>query len=288
MLKSVIISLIFMVLLNSCSLNSFVVGQMAPVFKVSSEALYEETDLELAEQAIAANLKLLEGLLKNDPQNEELLLLLAQGYAGYALGFIEDKDPKRAGRFYDRAFQFAQRALFETKHDFNWNKQNRILLEEHVAKINEKSATPALFWTAFAIAGKINVSLDDPTVMINQPVLLKMIERLEAVNPEYFFGAVYLMRGAILGITPKMLGGNPEKAAEYFDKSIALTNSNFLLAHIYKARFYAVKTLNEEAFDSLMQHVTSYNLGTKKELGLFNSIAKQKAKLLLENRDELF
>ena len=55
-----------------CSINKLVIHQMEPILEQSSAALYEESDLELAEQALASNLKLVEGILKNDPQNEQL------------------------------------------------------------------------------------------------------------------------------------------------------------------------------------------------------------------------
>ena len=48
-------------------------------------AFFEECDLELAEQSLPAELKLIEGLLKNAPQNKELLTALCMGFAGYAM-----------------------------------------------------------------------------------------------------------------------------------------------------------------------------------------------------------
>ncbi|MBF8297270.1 MAG: transporter T-component [Bacteroidetes bacterium] len=71
------------------------------------DAFTEEQDLEFAAQALPSNLKLLEVMLKNEPENESLLRLLAEGYNSYALGFVEDTDPERAKIFYLRATDYA-------------------------------------------------------------------------------------------------------------------------------------------------------------------------------------
>src|SRR5271166_5488089 len=44
------------------------------------EAFTSEKDLDFAEQALPGNLKLLEVMLKSDPDNVRLLRLLSQGY----------------------------------------------------------------------------------------------------------------------------------------------------------------------------------------------------------------
>jgi hypothetical protein len=269
-------------------MNRFIVGQMAPVFKTSMDAFYEESDLQIAEQAIAANLKLLEGLLKNDPENEELLLILAQGYAGYALGFVEDYNPQRAKIFYQRAFTFGQRALIDpAMRTWQWTKQNRKKFAEKLNSL-EESDIPALFWTLFAMAGKINMSLDDPTALINISILEEAIVKIKEMNPEFFYGSVYLLQGSIEGMKPRMLGGNPEAASENFEKNLEITKGHFLLSQVYQAKFYAAKILDEELFDRLIQQVEEFDTGTEPQIALFNQIAKRKAELLKARKEELF
>lgn len=269
-------------------MNKFVVEQMTPVFKVSVEAFYEETDLEIAEQALGSNLKLIEGLLKNDPQNEELLILLAQGYSGYALGFIEDENPKRAITFYDRSFNFARRALLgEEDREWHWTKENKEKIEAAIKRAGQNEL-PALFWLTFAMGGKINVSLDDPTALINVAILEKAIEKVENLNPDFFYGAIYLLKGSILGMKPRMLGGNPEKALENFDKNLEISKGDFLLSYVYKTKYYALKTLDEELFDELIEKIESYEIGTNPKIALFNQIAKKKAQKLKLQKEDLF
>jgi len=104
-------------MLTGCSYRAFMVGQMTPILETSATAIFQESDLKIAEQSLASNLKLIEGLLQNDPQNERLLLLAAQGWSGYALGFAEDEEPERARMFYLRAKVYARKSL-EIQHPF--------------------------------------------------------------------------------------------------------------------------------------------------------------------------
>ena len=76
-----------------------------------SEAIFEECDPELAKESIPANLKIMEGLLKSDPDNKDILRLLCMGYSGYALLFVEENDPNRASDLYLRAREYGRRAL---------------------------------------------------------------------------------------------------------------------------------------------------------------------------------
>ena len=80
--------------LSACSMDKFVIRQTGALLDYGVLALYEETDLELAEHAMASNIKLLEGMVKGDPENENLLLLTTQALNGYALGFVEDEEPE--------------------------------------------------------------------------------------------------------------------------------------------------------------------------------------------------
>ena len=283
-----IILLLLIMTIPSCSLNRFVVGQMTPVFKTSMDAFYEETDLQIAEQAIASNLKLLEGLLKNDPENEQLLLLLAQGYSGFALGFVEDDDPARAKVFYRRAFNYGQQAFIDpSQHSWQWTKKSIKIFDERLQNCSD-SDIPALFWTIFAMAGEINVSLDDPAALINVSIVEQAIEKIEEINPKFFYGSVFLLKGSIEGMKPRMLGGNPQAAKESFARNLEITQGQFLLTQIYQAKFFAAKTLNEELFDQLIKEVEDFDIGTKPEIALFNQIAKRKAALLKSQKEELF
>jgi TPR repeat protein len=260
---------------------------MGPVLEKSAQALYEEDDLQIAEQALASNLKLIEGLLKNDPENRDLLLLAARGYAGYALGFAEDQNPKRAKRLYLRARDYALRILRRDAAFAQAEKQGLNALETYIKGYGPEQV-PALFWAGFSWAGYVNLSLDNPEALLALPEIQILMERVERVQPDYFYGSVYLFFGSLYGMKPVIMGGDPQKALEYFRKNMRLNHNDFLLAQVYAAKFYAAKMLDESLFDSYLKHVLEMPIDKHPEWRLLNRIAKEKAKNLLAQKEDLF
>lgn len=286
-IKHFLIVPLVLFIFSACSMNKIVIGQMEPILQQSSAALYEETDLQLAEQALAGNLKLIEGLLKNDPQNEQLLLLLAQGYSGYAMGFVEDYDPERAKMFYLRARDYALQVLRKDKSFLTAEKKG---LDPLTNVVNDYGIdkVPALFWAGFAGAGYINLDLTNPMALVDLPKIQLFMDRVETLNPSFYYGAVYLYQGSVLGMKPVIMGGNPDKAKEYFEKNLELNEKKFLLAYIYMAKYYAAKTLNEELYEQCIQKIKSTPVDILPEMALVNKIAKRKAKLLMQSKEDIF
>lgn len=280
-------SIAVLMVLVSCSPQRMVIRQMEPVLNGSVEALYEESDLTLAEQALASNLKLIEGLLKSDPQNKQLLLLAAQGYAGYAQGFVEDTEPERAKALYLRSRDYA---LEQLRRNEAFREAQEGSIEEWRKALNkmEQDDVPELFWTGFAWAGYINLSIGEPGALINLPKVELIMKRVEQLQPTYFNGAVYLFLGSVYGMKPRLMGGDPDIAKEYFEKNLKITEGKFLMTHVYMARYYAAKTLDENAFDRYLKHVEEASLEILPEVRLLNAIAKKKAALLKKQKSELF
>jgi hypothetical protein len=69
--------------------------------------MQEESDADLAEKAIPASLKMLEGLDKEDPENIWILQKLAEGFCGYATGGVlkSKKKFKKLPPAYQEALQ---------------------------------------------------------------------------------------------------------------------------------------------------------------------------------------
>ncbi|MBN2423704.1 MAG: hypothetical protein JXR46_15655 [Calditrichaceae bacterium] len=274
-------------LLFSCSMQSIVISQMEPILDNSALALFEESDYEFAKNALPGNLKLIEGLLKSDPENEKLLLLASQGYAGYALGYLEDEHPDKAKLFYLRARDYALKILRKDEAFSNAEKSGVENLKQTLSTYNRDKA-PALFWAGFSWAGYITLSLTEPAAIIELAEVEILMQRVEELQPEYFYGGVYLFFGSVYGMKPGIMGGNPEKAKSYFEKSINLTESKFLLAYIYAAKYYAAKILDEDLFDEYLQKVEESSVDVLPGAQLMNAIAKEKAAYLKSKKEELF
>jgi hypothetical protein len=260
---------------------------MSGILDNSMAALYEESDLKLAEQAIASDLKLLEGLIKSDPGNEKFLLLACHGFASYALGFIEDDDPQRAQSFYLRGRDYGlkilnQNSLFQKALTADLNQLGLAL------KKFDKNDVPALFWTANNWANWITLNLTDTDALADLPRVQLMMQRVLELDESYFYGGAHLFFATIYSSRPKMLGGDIEKSRQHFDRCFKFCQEKFLLPYVYYARYYATRTFDAELFTSTLNKIIAAPDDILPEQRLPNAIAKQKASILLQKSEELF
>ncbi|RMI04714.1 MAG: hypothetical protein D6681_09220, partial [Calditrichaeota bacterium] len=161
---------------------------------------------------------------------------------------------------------------------------------DFVARLSriKKEDVPALFWTAFAWSGWINLNRDDPQAVFDLSKVKAMMNRVLELDEGYFFGAAHLFWGSIYGSIPPLLGGDPDKARAHFQRAIELSEGKFLLAHVYYARFYAATTLNEELFEELLTKVVNAPGDIMPGYELMTSLAKRQAESLLKRREEIF
>jgi len=250
-------------------------------------AITEEGDLSFAEEALPGNIKLLEVMLKSDPENDHLLTLVSQGYSSYALGYLEDSLQDRARDFYKRGRDFGLRML---RQDAGVARALDGTIDDLRAALatRDKDLVPAAFWTAFGWGSYIYLSLDNMDAIGDLPRTEALMEFVAQHDSTYYFGGAHVFLGTLFGSRPRMLGGNPERAKAHFETALRLNGGKFLMTYIYYARSYAVQTQNEKLFNELLAKVESASLEILPEFRLANAIAKQKARRLLSNQSELF
>ncbi|MBC8287892.1 MAG: hypothetical protein H8E42_10515 [Nitrospinae bacterium] len=274
-------------LLAGCSPSRMAVQASLSLVGSQIMAMQEERDPELAEQAIPANLKMLEGLLKQDPDNTWILENLAEGFCGYAFSFLEDTEPDRASSLYERGKDYALRATIIRTGREKW--QN-LSLDEWSLALSEVQAShqPALFWLGQCWGSWLMQNLDSVEAFADIPRLEKLMNKVHDLNPSFHYAGPHLFLGAFYGGRSKMLGGNPEKSRHHFEKALALTENKYLLARYLFAKTYAVQNQNRELFESQLQAVLQASPDLFPEQRLANQVARQKATKLLEQIDELF
>jgi tetratricopeptide (TPR) repeat protein len=276
----------FMLLLSGC-IQQIALHSMEGIMDNGMAAFNEESDLQLAHEALASNLKLIEAMIKSDPDNERFLIFAAQGYYAYAFAFCEDDSVERARMFYLRSKDYGMRILLK-------NRKFREALNGDIAAFREavktfgKEDVPAVFWAAFSWGSYINITRTDVTGLADLSKVQSLIEFVAEKDPGFYYACSYLFLGVIEASTPKSLGGNPEKAKEYFEKCFAVNGGKFLLANLYYAKFYAVAMLDQELFDSQLKKIEEAPADILPEARLANAIAKYKARRLLAMENELF
>ena len=286
MVRAVALCLGALVLFSGC-VKDIAVSTVGGIVDDGFEAFTEEQDLAFAEQALPANIKLLDVMLKNDPENARLLRLGSEGYNSYALAFLEDTDPERARAFYRRGKEYGMRIL---RRDASWARALDGTLEDLKGRLAEadQGDVPALFWTAFGWGSEIYLSLTSPDAIADLPKAEALMDFVARTDSTYYYAGADLFLGTLYGSRPKMLGGDLEKSRRHFDRALRLNGGRFLMTYVYYARSVAVQSLDEALFDELLAKVDTASLEILPKARLANQVAKRKSELLKSRKSDLF
>lgn len=282
----IIITVLF-IFISGCSIQQIAIRSMGGLMENGFIVLNEESDLDIAEKSAASNLKLLEAMIKSDPENEKLLLLANMGYASYALGFVEDDSPERARNLYLRSKNYGMQLLNKNK-DFAEATSGDLEIFDKALQTFSKKDIPALFWTGIGWGSYVSLSLTEPEALADLPKIEAIMKYVAKKDSSYFYGGAHFFLGALYGSRPKVLGGNPDEAKKHFEKCLQINGGNFLMSYVYYARTYAVQIQDQNLFEELISKVDEASIDILPEARLSNAIAKKKAEKLRNQLIDLF
>jgi len=273
--------------LAGCSLKSLALRSTAELLDQGIAAFYEEPDPQLAREAMAAQLKLVESLLQSRPDDERLNRLAAEGFGAYAFLFVEDSQPQRAKGFYLRGRDHALRSLKRRPGLANLAALTPDDLEEALRRA-ARSDAPALFWAAFCWSGFINLSRDSPEAVAELPKAVAVMKRAYELDPEYNFAGPDLFFGVYFASRPKLLGGDPEQGRMHFARAERITGGKYLMTYVLEAKSLAVALQDRALFASLLTKVKETPAGALPKARLADEAAKLKAAALMDKINDLF
>jgi len=273
-------------LFTACSMDQTLVRASIPMIEGGVEALNHETDLDLAEDSIPANLNMLRGMISIDPENTELHTYAAQAFYGLAYGFNEDTQPERPSDFYLRGMKHGIQAL-----ELNGAKD---LLDSKLADFNQevskmgKRDVAALFWTASCWAKWIDMHRDDPEAIAQLARATALMQRVIELEDTFYYGGAHMYFGVYYGSRAPTIGGDFNKSREYFDRAREITSGRLLIPDLLQAQYLARQQHDREQFHKLLTGIINAPDDLMPELGLQNQIAKRKAEILLKKEKEWF
>jgi predicted anti-sigma-YlaC factor YlaD len=279
------------ILLSACSPRYFIVQGIGN--ELASQSMAVEDDVVLAREASAFYLKLSESVLRQSPDNLKLAEAVAGGFTQYAYAFvsfeaerIETKDVKaaqklreRAARLYLRAHHHAMAALEQHKPGFlkalsspepaNWPR----LDDEEIG---------VAYWAAASWGGYISLSKDDPNIVADLPLAIRLAHLAWEKAPSYGDGALASLMGSFETARP---GGSRQQAAAYFDQAISASVGKSAGPLVAKAEVIALPAGDRATFDALL-HQALLASDTRRDLQ--NEVMRERALWLLETADDLF
>ena len=263
------------------------VAAMAYTAEDVLRAAARQPDPAIVRDGSPAYIMLVDGLIEAYPNNRELLTAGCQAYTVYASSFVEDSDPGKAAVLYRKAKEYGFKAL-SVKHNFQQALRGN--LDEFVVFLREfdDEDVPALFWTSSAWAKWISLNLDSLEALADMPILEATMHRVIELDGGFYYGSPYLQMAVYLAAKPSIAGGNLAKAKEYFDEAFTLGADKLLFAKVLFARYYAVRRKDRVLFEKTLQQVVQAPIDEVPELTLSNTLAKEKARELLERADDYF
>jgi len=247
--------------------------------------ILNHNDPQTITSAIPAYLLMQEALIKQQADNQKLLLSTSILYRSYA-GLI-DKDKSRLKALTDKAFYFGLRAACLQKDDFCQLEQLIFSNFEAIIQQSTPDDLKVLYTLGTAWAAWIQAHKSDMNAIAQLAQVKTIMNRVVQLDENYQQGAGYLYLAVLESLLPSALGGNPDLAKHYFEQAIKLSDNKNLMVKVLYAKHYARLLFNRKLHDNLLNQVVTAN-AKQNNLTLINIAAKKQAKQLLKSADDYF
>lgn len=282
MIKS---ALLMITVLSITSCGQLILNAKKEFANDLAASILESNDPETIKKGVPAYLILISSMIKGDPDNTGLLESGAQLYGAYASSFAESADSKKA--LANTAFTYANHAMCVRNKNFCEVKSISYFAYEQLLAEIDKSQANSLLIFAGSWAGLIEATSSDWNAVAELPKVKAGIQRVLVIDETVDNGNAHLYMAVLEALLPPGLGGRPELAKQHFDRAIEISNNTNLMAKVLYAEKYARLLFDRELHDKLLNEVLVADIGPEDQT-LINTLAKQKAKILLANADDYF
>ena len=275
-------------LLAGCSPGHLLLNRLADELAVQGQAA--EEDLVLARDASAFYLKLSESLLRRTPGHLPLAEAVAGGFTQYAYAFVAfeadvlgrhdasaaQRLRQRAARLYARAHGHAMSALQARQAGF----LGALASGEPLQLATDQVAVA--YWAAASWAAWIALSTDQPELVADLPLAVRLAGLAYALEPAHGAGALASLMGTLEAARP---GGSLAQAQTYFALSQAAAAGRSAGVFVSQAEAIALPAGDRVHFEALLRQALFVS-DVQRDLG--NQAMRQRAQWLLATADDLF
>lgn len=250
-----------------------------------SAGILNQDDLATVRDGMPAYLLLVDGFIRENPENATLLLAGAELYGAYAGAFAEDED--RAVRLAERARRYGIRALC-VESDVLCDKVDA----PHEDWVSALAATrpedvPALYGFAAGWATWIELNSGDWDAIADIPKVEAAMRRVIELDPDFRDGWPHLYLGVLTTQLPPAFGGKPEVGREFFETALAKSGGENLMVHVLFAENYARLVFDQPLHDQLLEDALAAPVEAS-GLTLINVLAQELASRLLDESQDFF
>ena len=280
-------------LLTACSPRTMLVRNVAN--ELAGQGQAAEDDIVLAREASAFYLKLSESVLRKTPDHLPLAESVAGGFTQYAYAFVafeadrtEARDAKaaqrlraRAARLYWRAHRHAMTALELNNPALVKSLGNSAAAGSKALRLPADQVGLA-YWAAASWGAGISLSKDQPDVVADLPLAVRLASLAWASDPTHGKGDLASLMGSFEAARP---GGSLRQAALYFDQASEAGHGGNAGVYVARAEALAAPAGDRAAFEALLRQALAIS-ATHRDLG--NEVMRERAQWLLDTADDRF
>ncbi|MEO7329059.1 MAG: TRAP transporter TatT component family protein, partial [Minicystis sp.] len=134
-----------------------------------------------------------------------------------------------------------------------------------------------LFWVGYAWIARVNVLKEDPALVADLFIGVKMIERVVQLDDTFFYGNAHNILGSYHA---RSAMAELDESKKEFDKALAISKGLLMLPKFQLATKYYCTKGDKESYVKTLQEIVDAG-DTMPEQRLSNAIAKRKAKRYL-------
>jgi hypothetical protein len=138
------------------------------------------------------------------------------------------------------------------------------------------------YWAAASWGGLISLSKDDPDVVADLPLAIRLAGIASANSPDFGEGALASLMGTFEASRP---GGSAARAAEFFDRAISAGANRNAGVFVARAEAVALPAGDRAGFEALLRQALVVATNRR---DLQNAVMRERAQWLLDTADDLF
>jgi len=250
-----------------------------------NKAILNQDDPQLVRDGAPAYLLMLDSFVEGAPDNEAVLAAAAELYSAYGVVFVDD--PVRARKLTTRGRDYGRRALCAAEEALCgvWD----LPYDEFVEGLQLTSAdqAPALYTFGLSWMAWIQAHSDDFSALARLPQVQAVLRRVQALDRSYEEPNIEHFLAVLNTIRPPALGGDFEAGLSHYERALRVSNERDLGIKVDFARYYARTLYDRELHDRLLQEVLAAD-PEEPGLTLFNTLAQDEARELLDSADDYF
>lgn len=286
---------ILMGALAACSPSRMIAGLAGNAMAGGGGVYASEEDPELVMEALPFGLKTMEGLIETAPDNVNLRLAAARGFAGYAYLLQQMRADEVADTTEARsAFEHRVARLFMRGRDHAMAGLEirhpgfaEALKKDREAALARTTLADAelLYWGGAAWSGAISADKRDLARVAGLPYAGAMVARTAALDEGFDGGAAHEFLMLYEAGHP---GGSLAAAEAHYHRAVELSGGDSASAHVGFAEAVAVARQDHAAFRKALDAALAVDINAAPERRLTNVLAQRRAGRLLRDEPLLF